>query len=260
MSDKSIDSLLEFAVSLARESGELILRYYRTQLAVEQKADRSPVTIADREAEALMRRRIEAVHPAHGVLGEEGGQSGPPNAELRWVLDPIDGTRAFIHGVPLFGTLIGLLRGTRPILGIIHLPATGDLMAGAEGRPTLLNAKPVRVSAVADLANATLLLTDPSDLFDKGHGDAFHRLRGRVSLVRGWGDCFGHFLVAAGRAEVMLDPVMNLWDVAALQPCVEGAGGTLTDFAGGTALGASAVSSNGALHDQVLDLLGTRSR
>jgi histidinol phosphatase-like enzyme (inositol monophosphatase family) len=260
MPGKGLDGWLDFAVSLARESGELILRYYRTQLAIEEKPDHSPVTIADREAEALMRRRIEARHPDHAVLGEEGGLSGPPEAELRWVLDPIDGTRAFVHGVPLFGTLIGLLRGDRPILGIIHLPATGELMAGAEGRPTLLNGKAVRVSDVTDLSKATVLLTCPSTLFDMGHGEAFHRLRGRAGLVRGWGDCYGHFLVAAGRAEVMLDPIMNLWDVAALQPCVEGAGGRLTDFGGSSALGASALSTNGALHDQVLDLLGTRAR
>jgi histidinol phosphatase-like enzyme (inositol monophosphatase family) len=257
--DASLDALLDFAASLARESGALILRYYRTQLAVEEKPDRSPVTRADKEAEELMRRRIESRFPGHAVLGEEGGTSGREQAELRWVLDPIDGTRAFVHGVPLFGTLIGLLRGDRPLLGIIHLPATGELMAGAEGRATLLNGRPVRVSAETDLGRATLLMTCPATLFESGYGPAFHRLRSRVALVRGWGDCFGHFLVAAGRAEAMLDPVMNLWDVAALQPCVAGAGGRLTDFSGNPALGASALSTNGALHDEVLSLLGRES-
>jgi histidinol phosphatase-like enzyme (inositol monophosphatase family) len=245
-----------FATELAGESGELILRYFRKPLDVQRKPDQSPVTAADREAEALLRARIRARYPEHAVLGEEGGGSGPAAARFQWVLDPIDGTKAFVRGVPLFGTLIGLLDAGRPILGVIHLPATGELLLGVEGQPTLLNGEPVRVSSVTELERAAVMLTCPHSIFETGHGAAFHVLRSRAELVRGWGDCYGHFLVATGRADVMLDPVMNLWDVAALKPCVEGAGGRLTDFAGeNSRLGTSALSPTGALHLAVLDIL-----
>jgi histidinol phosphatase-like enzyme (inositol monophosphatase family) len=252
-----MEQWIEFATALARASGEVILRHYGGPLDVELKADRSPVTVADREAEALLRARIAARYPDHQVLGEEGGASGQEGAALQWVLDPIDGTQSFVRGVPLFGTLIGLMEEGRPILGVIHLPVTGEMLIGARGRPTTLNGRPVRVSSVRQLERAALLLTCPHTILETGHGEAFHRLRARVELVRGWGDCFGHFLVATGRAEIMLDPIVNLWDVAALKPCVEGAGGRLTDFAG-NALGPSALSTNALLHDSVLELLQRR--
>ena len=252
-----MQELLDLATELCHESGRLIMRYFQQPLTVERKADRSPVTVADREAEALLRRRIEARFPDHQVLGEEGGLSGKPGSAFQWVIDPIDGTKSFIHGVPLFGTLIGLLEDGQPVLGAIHLPATGDLLLGARGLPTTLNGRAVRVSEVADLDRATLLLTSPSAVFEHGHGEAFHRLRKKVELVRGWGDCYGHFMVATGRAEIMIDPIMNLWDIAALKPCVEGAGGKLTDLEGQGALGESALSTNGLLHQQVLDLIGS---
>jgi len=256
--DARIDEFARFAEDLLRESGELILHYFGKPLHVRLKADRSPVTVADRDAEALLRARIQARYPGHQVLGEEQGTSGAENAHLQWVLDPIDGTKAFVRGVPLFGTLIGLLERGRPILGAIHLPATGELLLGAQGRPTRLNGEPVHVSDVTELERAAVMLTCPDSIFETGHGAAFHALRARAELVRGWGDCYGHFLVATGRAEVMLDPVMNLWDIAALKPCVEGAGGRLTDFAGnGEHLGTSALSTNGALHQTVLEILGT---
>lgn len=246
---------LDFAAALARESGELILRHFRGPLDVERKADRTPVTVADREAEALLRRRIAGRFPEHQVLGEEAGRSGPPDAEYRWVVDPIDGTRSFIHGVPLFGTLIGLQHHEEPVLGVIHLPATGELMVGATGHRTTVNGRPVRVSPTATLADATLLLTCPATLFDTGYGPAFHRLRRRVGLVRGWGDCYGHFLVAAGRAEIMLDPVLNLWDLVALKPCVEGAGGRISAVGGEGPPRSDALSTNGRLHEAVAALL-----
>jgi histidinol phosphatase-like enzyme (inositol monophosphatase family) len=256
MDDLHIDEWAAFASDLARESGELILHYYRKPLDVQRKADQSPVTVADRDAEALLRARIEARYPDHQVLGEEAGTSGPPEARFQWVLDPIDGTKAFVRGVPLFGTLIGLLDRGRPVLGVIHLPATGELLIGAEGRATTLNGELVRVSGVDTLRGAAVMLTCPDTIFEMGYGEAFHALRGQAELVRGWGDCYGHFLVATGRAEVMLDPTMNLWDIAALKPCVEGAGGRLTDFSGeGNTLGTSALSTNGALHDPVLRIL-----
>lgn len=253
-----VDELIAFAGDLAGESGELIRGYFGRQLDVQRKADATPVTAADREAEGLLRRRIEARYPEHQVLGEEGGLSGPPEAVHQWVLDPIDGTKSFIHGVPLFGTLIALLEGGRPVLGVIHLPVSGELCIGAEGCPTTVNARPVRVSPVRELAEATLVYTDSLRLRRLGLDARFAALADRVRLVRGWGDCYGHFLVAAGRAEIMYDPELNLWDVAALKPCVEGAGGRLTDREGREGLGESALSTNGHLHDAALALLTGR--
>jgi histidinol-phosphatase len=256
-----MQELIDFAAELAQASGRLILDYYRRGLdgagpAVLQKADLTPVTAADREAEALMRDMIARRYPQHRVVGEEGGSSGPAGAARQWVLDPIDGTKAFIHGVPLFGTLIALLDEGRPLLGVINLVATGELMIGAQGRPTTVNGRPVRVRETARLEEATLLFTEAARLHRLGHGAAFLELQRRVRLARGWGDCYGHFLVAAGRADIMLDPEMNLWDIAALKPCVEGAGGRLSELSGAEPpLGTSALSSNGLLHEAVLAVL-----
>jgi myo-inositol-1(or 4)-monophosphatase len=252
---RQMDEWIGLTRELAAASGALILKHYGTALDVEAKPDRSPVTVADRQAEALLRRMIEARLPGHQVLGEEAGLSGPPGAEYQWVLDPIDGTKAFIHRVPLFGTLIALLHQGEPILGAIHLCALGELMIGAAGRPTEVNGRPVRVSATGLLERATVLYTDSHGWTQKGLGQAFQRVQERAWLVRGWGDCFGHFQVAAGRADAMFDPVLNLWDVAALKPCVEGAGGRLTDLQGQGGPGTSALSSNGLLHEELLDLI-----
>jgi histidinol-phosphatase len=254
--DPQLDRWIGLARELAEASGKLILKHYGTALDVEAKPDRTPVTIADKQAEALLRRMIAERCPGHQVLGEEEGASGPPDAEYRWVLDPIDGTKAFIHRVPLFGTLIALLRRGQPILGAIHLCALGELMIGASGRPTEVNGRPVRVSRTDRLDRATVLYTDSRTWQAQGQGLAFQRVQERAFLVRGWGDCFGHFQVAAGRADAMFDPVLAVWDVAALKPCVEGAGGKLTDtFGDSSGIGKSALSTNGLLHQELLELI-----
>ena len=168
----------------------------------------------------------------------------------------MDGTNSYIHGSPLFGTLIALLERGAPVIGIINLCALGEMMVGAKGRPTTVNGRAVRVRETARLEEAALLFTDPGRLRRLGYGEAWDALCGRAGLVRGWGDCYGHFMIAAGRADIMIDPELNLWDVAALKPCVEGAGGRLTDLAGNnTGLGDSALSTNGKLHDAVLAIL-----
>ena len=251
-----MEAYVNFAKELVAESGPLIRRYFELGVAVERKADQTPVTVADREAEALLRRRIHEAFPTHQVLGEEAGLSGPEGAACRWVLDPIDGTKSFIHGVPLFGTLIALLQKGRPVLGVIHLPVLDRLLIGAEGQPTRCNGAPVHVSRRKELAQATVLITSPGELFRRGYGLALARLAERVRIVRSWGDCFGHFQVATGRADAMFDPILNTWDVAALRPCVVGAGGRLTDREGvDTGLGESALSSNGLLHEELLAIL-----
>ena len=247
-----------FAAQLAKQSGALIMGYYGTGVAVERKADASPVTIADREAEALMRREIAKAFPAHQVLGEEAGLSGPEDSAWRWVLDPIDGTKSFIHGVPLFGTLIALLHEGQPVLGAIHLPTSGDLVLGIQGQPTTLNGKAVRVKETTRLEEATFCVTSTRSVAEHGFWPGYEALQRRVRLVRGWGDCYGHFLVATGRADIMFDAVMNLWDIAALKPCIEGAGGRITDAQGDPQGNDSALSTNGYLHDEVLAILQGR--
>jgi histidinol phosphatase-like enzyme (inositol monophosphatase family) len=252
---KQMDGWVALTRELAQASGKLILKHYGTALNVESKGDQTPVTVADRGAEVLLRRMISEKHPEHQVLGEEEGLSGPPDAEYQWVLDPIDGTKAFIHQVPLFGTLIALLHRGEPILGAINLCALGELMIGAKGRQTEVNGKPVHVSKTDHLDRATVLYTDSKGWWQQKQGEGFLRVQDRAFLVRGWGDCFGHFQVAAGRADGMFDPVLKIWDIAALKPCVEGAGGTLTDAQGRGGVGESALSTNGHLHHALLNAI-----
>lgn len=243
---------LDFAAELASASGELIGGYFqRPGLAVDRKADRSVVTRADREAEALMRDMIRARFPGHGVLGEEYGEDNP-GAEMKWVLDPIDGTVSFIHGCPLFGTLIGLLRCGEPIVGAIHLPALGQLCLG-DGSRTTLDGREVRVRSVGRIEDATVLYTDERLVAQHRDIAGFRRLAGRAGVLRGWGDCYGYFLLAAGFADVMMDPIMMPWDLLPLVPVVRGAGAIITAWDGGDVLkGASAVAASPGLHREVI--------
>ncbi|MEI6861047.1 MAG: histidinol-phosphatase [Verrucomicrobiota bacterium] len=220
-----------FMGELAQQSGEFIRPYFGTPgLAVETKADQTPVTAADRGAEELLRALIAKRYPAHGVIGEEFGEDRP-GAEFVWMLDPIDGTKSFVAGVPLWGTLIALLHGGQPVLGTIHLPALGQLMLG-DGTTTTLNGRPTRVRPCTRVEDATLLTSDPLNPAIYQDGPAFAAFSRRARLVRTWGDCYGYFLLASGRADVMCDPVLSPWDLAALVPVVHGAGGVITDWQG----------------------------
>lgn len=250
-----VTSFRPFLAELAAASGDFIRPFFGAPgLAVDLKADASPVTAADRGAEELLRALIARKFPAHGVVGEEFGEDRPA-AEFVWVLDPIDGTQSFISGVPLFGTLIALLHRGEPVLGAINLPALGQLMVG-DGATTLLNGRPVRVRACPQVEDATLLTSDPRNPARFQNGPAFAALADRARLVRTWGDCYGYLLLAGGRADVMCDPVMNLWDVAALIPVVRGAGGIITDWQGGDPLrGGSTVAAGPGLHAQVIAAL-----
>ena len=248
-----------FVAELAAASGEFIRPFFGTPgLAVDLKSDQSPVTAADRGAEELLRAMIGRKFPDHGVIGEEFG-ADRADAEFVWVLDPIDGTKSFISGVPLFGTLIALLHHGEPVLGAIHLPALGQLMVG-DGATASLNGQPVRVRACPSLKEATLLTSDPLNPAVYQNGPAFAALAGRARLVRTWGDCYGYFSLAAGRADIMCDPVMNPWDIAALIPVVRGAGGVITDWQGGDAMrGKSIVAAGATLHAQVVAALNPAS-
>ena len=223
-----------FITELAVESGDFIRPFFgRSDLEVEAKHDASPVTAADRGAEELLRRRILARYPDHGIIGEELGNHHA-EAEWVWVLDPIDGTKAFITAVPLWGTLIALLHRGRPVLGCIHQPILGQLMVG-DNVSTTLNGRPVRCRATTLVEDATVLTSDHLNLARYQDGPACDRLLARARLVRTWGDCYGYLLLAAGHADACLDPIMNPWDIAALVPVVRGAGGVISDWEGGPA-------------------------
>jgi histidinol phosphatase-like enzyme (inositol monophosphatase family) len=221
-----------FLAELAQASGKFIRPYFRDPaLVVETKGDATPVTAADRGAEELLRRLINARFPAHGIIGEEMGTENA-SAEFVWVLDPIDGTKSFITGVPLWGTLTALLHRGQPVLGCIHQPILGQLMIG-DGNTTTLNGRTVRTRSTTRIEESTLLTSDPLNLRMRMGKDTDPFLS-RAKLVRTWGDCYGYLLVAAGHADVMIDPIMNPWDIAALVPVIRGAGGVITDWNGGT--------------------------
>jgi len=244
-----------FLHELAHASGDFIRPHFGDlALAVETKNDASPVTLADRGAEALMRKLIAARFPDHGIIGEEYGDDRP-NAEWVWVLDPIDGTKSFITGVPLWGTLIALLHQGQPVLGAIHQPVLGQLCVG-DGRVTTLNDRPVRVRACERIEEATLLTSDGLNPARYQNGPAFDALAGRARLVRTWGDCYGYLLLACGWADVSVDPVMNPWDIAALVPVIRGAGGIITDWQGAHAYPArSTVAAGPGIHASVIRAL-----
>ena len=244
--------LLDFAVDIARGAGEITLKYFRQDPETSKKADGSFVTIADREAEKFLRQRILERFPDDTVLGEEEGES-KGNSGRRWVVDPIDGTFAFVHGVPFYGVLIGVEVDDEPTVGVVNIPALDEIVYGAKGRGAFLNGRPARVSVTTGLEESLVLCTEFSACERYGFGAAAAELQRRAKATRTWGDCYGYVLVATGRAEVMLDPVMNLWDCAALLPIIEEAGGTFTDWRGvRTISGGNSVATNGLLFDEVM--------
>lgn len=215
---------------LADAAGEAIRPFFRAGFTVETKPDASPVTQADRAAEAAIRAILEAERPADGIVGEEYGVSRP-EAARQWVIDPIDGTRAFLVGRPLFGTLIALLEEGRPVLGVIDQPIARDRWLGATGRPTTLNGVAARTRACATLAAAHLATTGPY-LFPGDAQGGFDRLRGRVRDTIYGGDCHNYGLVASGHVDLVVEAQLKLYDFAALVPVVEGAGGRMCDWQG----------------------------
>ena len=249
---------MSLALDAAREAGRHTLRYFRqTELVVDRKADLSPVTIADREAELLLRERIAAAFPDDAILGEEFSER-PGTSGYRWILDPIDGTKSFIHGVPLYGTLVAVEHNRRGIIGVIYAPAMDECVYAETGHGAwhqlgLAPVRPARVSQVATLGESLFLTSEVANFKKIDRLDAYLRLDEACRLARTWGDCFGYLLVATGRAEIMIDPIMNVWDCAALQPIVEEAGGTFTDWNGQrTIYSGNSVATNGLISSDVL--------
>ncbi len=218
------------AGQLADAARPIVRRYFRTPVAVDDKDDQSPVTIADREAEAAMRTLIAAAHPDHGILGEEHGRHNT-DAEWVWVLDPIDGTKAFITGKPCFGTLVALAHRGRPVLGLIDQAITDERWLGAAGRPTTLNGTPTRVRACAELARAYAYTTGPEH-FDATTRPGWDRIAAAVKLARYGADCYAYALLATGCIDLVVEAGLKPYDYAALVPVVEGAGGIITDWQG----------------------------
>jgi histidinol-phosphatase len=224
------DALIAFAVRLADISGPIARRYFRSAIPVIDKPDTTPVTIADREAESAMRTEIARIFPQHGIVGEEHG-SERADAEFVWFLDPIDGTKSFIAGLPLFGTLIGLAREGRPYLGVIDHPALNERWIGFAGRATTFNAKPARCRPCARIEDTQLFTTDP-DLFEGAEHKAFERVRRRVKRVRYGTDCYAFGLLASGYGDLVVETDLDATDFMALAPVIDGAGGALRDWQG----------------------------
>ena len=251
----TLDERVAPAAELARITGMVALRHYRTNLAVETKADGSPVTIADRAAETAARAWVQSRFPQDGVLGEELGEERP-GAARRWIIDPIDGTKSFVRGAPLWGSLVALCEGERVLAGAAYFPAVDELVAAAPGAGCWWNGSRCQVSTVGALADATVLTTDERFSERPERAAPWRALARAASVSRTWGDCFGYLLVATGRAEVMCDGTMSVWDAAALQPIIEEAGGVFTDWMGvPTAFGGSAVATNRSLADEVRAVL-----
>ncbi len=225
-----LDAFLALAAELADAAAAAIRPYFRRPLTIDDKADLTPVTVADRAAEQAMRRLIESRFPDHGIIGEEFGRVRE-DAELVWVLDPIDGTKSFISGVPLFGTLISLTRGGHPILGIIDQPISGERWVGAAGRPSTLNGAAIRCRDCAGLGGATLFATTP-DMFRGPDAASFARVSKAAKLVRFGADCYAYGLLAAGFVDLVVEASLKPYDFCAMIPIVEGAGGIATDWRG----------------------------
>lgn len=250
-----LQNLLDFAVTIGREAGEIALKYFRSSFQVETKHDGSEVTIADRETEAHLRRRISERFSADGILGEEEKEHAGTSGR-RWIIDPIDGTYSFVHRVPMFGVLVALVVEGDPVLGVVNVPATQELVCAARGLGCFLNGKGARVSRTTSLREALILSSDFGMCEKYGFGPAAERLQHDARARRTWGDCYGYVLVATGRADVMLDPVMNIWDCAPLLPILEEAGGTFTDWNGRRTIeGGNAIATNGKLFDEVMRIV-----
>jgi histidinol-phosphatase len=245
---------LDFALHLADIADEITLDGFTRRVSARVKHDGTPVTEADEAAERALRAEIWKAFPDHPVLGEEQGATGAGRA--RWILDPIDGTKNYAAGIPIWGTLIALEVDGEIVCGVISAPALRERYAAARGLGAKCNGEPIRVSSTSSLADARVLYTSFLSFEALGRGAGWRRLCARTLWARGFGDCWGHMLVASGRAEIMAEPVVNVWDLAPIIVIVEEAGGRFTDLDGNRAVdGGSSLSTNGLLHDEALRLL-----
>lgn len=259
-SSDPVAARLAAALEFSQEAGRLTVRYFQSNdFSVERKADNSPVTQADRAAELMLRDRIANAFPGDGVLGEEFGQQAGSSG-YQWILDPIDGTKSFISGVPIYSQLIGILHGDDTVAGLIHVPALDECIFAARGQGAWWRKRHsppqiARVSQREKLAGSIFVTSQVDTFSQRGSMAAFERLQQSAYITRTWGDGYGYLLVATGRADVMIDPIMNIWDAAAIKPVMEEAGGTFTDWNGAPTIhSGEGIGSNGRVLREVLEI------
>lgn len=265
LDSETVRSRLLLAIQASREAGQITLEYFRRDdLEIERKGDDSPVTAADRRAEEHLRNRIAQAFPEDAILGEEmPDRSG--TSLFRWILDPIDGTKSFIHGVPLYGTLVGIEMDSEPIIGVIRIPALDECVYAARGQGAWYvhgqkPPQPARVSQRGPLSQCLFVTSEVATFDEVDRRDTYLRLEDAARLTRSWGDCYGYLMVATGRADVMVDPVVAVWDLAPLLPIIEEAGGSFTDWQGRRTIhSGQAVATNGRVTDEVLAILADAS-
>ena len=259
----------ELAQKISKSAGKITLEWFQTdKFEVEKKADRSPLTIADRESEKHLREEISKQFPDDTIVGEEFGTS-EGSSPWRWILDPIDGTKSFISGVPLYGTMVAVdcaipeSDQRECVIGSVYIPGLDEGIHAMKGQGAWHfrgDAEPVKatVSKTADLSDAVLATSEVETFKEIQPPDLWDRLASEVYFCRTWGDVFGYLLLATGRIDVMVDPILNIWDAAAVMPIVQEAGGTFTDFLGQPRIDSgNAIASNGQFHDQLLKLLSS---
>jgi histidinol-phosphatase len=245
----------ETAVDAARLAGRLAQRYFEADLTVEWKLDQSPVTVADREAETLLRNTLLGSFPDDGFLGEEHGEK-PGASGFRWIIDPIDGTRNFVRGIPIWATLVALEYRGEPIVGVVFAPALGNLYRALRGDGAYRDDRPIHVSDVSDLGQAIVFYSSLSWFIKAGRQEAFLQLALRTQRQRGFGDFYGFVLVAQGSGELMIEHGVHVWDVAGMRVLVEEAGGRYSDWDGHPDINRpDVIVSNGRLHDAALAIL-----
>jgi histidinol phosphatase-like enzyme (inositol monophosphatase family) len=256
-SHDNITARLELALEAGKEAGKLTVDYFRQGVTAERKSDDSPVTIADRQAELHLRQRISTAFPEDGIVGEEFGIVEGTSG-VRWILDPIDGTKSFITGVPLYGTMVGVEVAGRAEIGFVYIAALDEGIYAARGRGAwhfVGSASPQRaqVSSSKSLREGAFLTSQVDTFAKRGAAEVYRQLEKAAYITRTWGDCYGYMLVATGRALVMVDPIMNVWDAAAIQPIMEEAGGTFTDWHGKPTIHAGeGIGTNGHVLQEVL--------
>lgn len=248
----------EAAVDAAQQAGKLALGYFDNNVHVEWKQDESPVTVADRNAEQFLRQTLLAKFPGDGFLGEEYGDQ-PGTSGFRWIVDPVDGTRSFVRGIPIWATLVGLEYKGEQIAGVAVLPALGDTYRALRGDGAFRNERPLHVSKVAELRQAMMFYSSISWFVKAGKRDLFLDLAVNTQRQRGFGDFYGFVLVAQGSGEIMIEHGVHSWDMAALKPIIEEAGGRFSDWQGNPTIESPDVlATNGTLHEEVLRLLASR--
>ena len=253
---ETISNYYDFALETAWEAGRLTLGFFQTALRPDYKGDETPVTIADREAERLIRERISTRYPDHAIIGEEYGQTGSDGASHRWFIDPIDGTRSFVRGVPLYAVLMGLEIDGQIQVGVACYPAMGEILAAARGHGCWWNGRRAKVSEIASLKDGLVVHFDAAAFKEHGREAVWERIKTAAGYRAGWSDAYGYLLVATGRAELMLDPIMNSWDCAPFPVILEEAGGYFGDWQGNATIYAGeAIGTTSILLPHVLELI-----